>query len=73
MLELVKAETVACSTCVSFRFFVVFVSLRETERLWENWLVTAKTAFPPLDATCPAHAWWAQQGHVTAERGGTPD
>ena len=35
----------ACSTCVSFRFFAVFVLLRETGGLWENWLI-AKTAFP---------------------------
>ena len=35
----------ACSTCVSFRFFALFVLFRETERLWENWLIT-KTAFP---------------------------
>ena len=34
-----------CSTCVSFRFFTVFVLLRETGSLWENWLV-AKTVIP---------------------------
>ena len=34
-----------CSTCMSFGFFAIFVLFRETERLWENWLV-AKTAFP---------------------------
>ena len=33
------------STCVSFRFFAVFVLFRETERLWETWIIT-KTAFP---------------------------
>ena len=32
----------ACSTCEEP---AVFVLLRETERLWENWLIT-KTAFP---------------------------
>ena len=35
------------------RCVVLFI---ETERLWENWLIT-KTTFPPLDATCPARAW----------------
>ena len=35
----------ACSTCVSFGFFATFVLFRETERLWENWLIT-KIAFP---------------------------
>ena len=34
------------------RCVVLFI---ETERLWENWLIT-KTTFPPLDATCPARA-----------------
>ena len=28
---------------MSFRFFPVFVLLRETERLWENWLVAKTT------------------------------
>ena len=32
--------SMACSTCVSFSFFAVFVLFRETERLWENWLIT---------------------------------
>ena len=50
----------ACSTCVSCRFFTVPMLLRERERerergrLWENRLIT-KTAFPPLDVTCPVH------------------
>ena len=26
--------------------------------------------FPPLNATCPARAWWAQRGHVAPGRGG---
>ena len=26
----------ACSTCVSFRFFIVLVLFRETGRLWED-------------------------------------
>ena len=43
------------------RCVVLFI---ETERLWENWLIT-KTTFPPLDATCPARSWWAPLGHVT--------
>ena len=43
----------ACSTCMSFRFFAAFMLLRETERLWQNWLNTM-TAFPslPRDVSC---------------------
>ena len=43
----------ACSTCVSFGFFAEQQLERETERLWENWLVT-KTAFPSprCDMSC---------------------
>ena len=26
--------------------------------------------FPPLNAACPARAWWALQGHFTPGRGG---
>ena len=43
----------ACSTCMSFRFFILIVLLRETGRLWENWLIT-QTAFPSpqCDMSC---------------------
>ena len=43
----------ACSTCVSFGFFAERYDWRETERLWENWLIT-KTAFPSprCDMSC---------------------
>ena len=44
-LPLCCTEEQACSTCMSFRFFAVFVLFRETRRLWENWLI-AKAAFP---------------------------
>ena len=51
-----------CSTCVSFRFFAVFVLLRETGVCGKIGLLL-RPLFPPLDATCPARAWWAQRGH----------
>ena len=46
----------ACSTCVSFGFFAERYDWRETERLWENWLIT-KTAFPSprCDMFCARH------------------
>ena len=59
MLHLRELRVLRCVVCLE----------RETERLWENWLVT-KTAFPPLDATCPAPAWWVLRGHVAPGRGG---
>ena len=45
MLRLRELQVLRCECVVE----------RETGRLWENWLV-AKTAFPPLDGTCPVHA-----------------
>ena len=50
------SEEQACSTCLSFRFFAVFLLLRETGRLWENWL-NAKTTFPPLNDMSCACRW----------------
>ena len=46
-------EEQVCSTCVSFGFFAEWFDWRETERLWENWLIT-KTAFPSprCDMSC---------------------
>ena len=43
----------ACSTFVSFRVLHCVALFRETERLWENWLIT-KTAFPSpqCDMSC---------------------
>ena len=54
----------ACSTCVSFRLFAMFVLFRETGRLWENWLITKSTfPSPHCDMSC-APAWWAQRDHL---------
>ena len=48
-----RPSELIATTCLSFRFFSLFVLLRETERLWENWLIT-KTAFPSpqCDMSC---------------------
>ena len=58
----------ACSTCVSFGFFTMFVLFRETERLWENWLIT-KTAFhsPRCDMSC-AHLVGAARSRHTIQK-----
>ena len=46
----------------------MFVLLRETERLWENWLIT-KTEFPSprcdMSCSCPVGA---ARSHCTRER-----
>ena len=55
----------ACSTCVSFRFFAEQQLERETERLWENWLVT-KSAFPSprCDMSCARLVGAARSGYT---------
>ena len=60
-----------CSTCVSFRFFAAFVLLRETERLWEIWLI-AKTAFPSprWDICCAGLVGAARSRHTRERREG---
>ena len=61
----------ACSTCVSFRFFAEQQSERETERLWENWLI-AKTAFPSprCDMSCGRPVGAARSRCTQGEEGG---
>ena len=54
----------ACSTCVSFGFFAEQQFERETERLWENWLVT-ETAFPSPRCHMSCAPGGVQLGHVT--------
>ena len=57
MLHLHELQVLGC----------VYVVEREAGRLWEKWLI-AKTAFPPLDATCPVRARWSTASEVTREQ-----
>ena len=60
----------ACSTRVSFRFFAEQCDQRERQRGCGKIGLSLRRLFPPLDATCPTRAWWAQRSHVTPGRGG---
>ena len=44
--------------------------IRERQRGCGKIGLLLRPLFPPLDATCPARAWWAQRGHVAPGRGG---
>ena len=46
---------------LSFGFFAEWL-FRERQRGCGKIGLLLRPLFPPLDATCPAHAWWAQRG-----------